>query len=138
MAAFQPVTDRTGRGKGPFPSPAVTTVECPPATAKQVGFDFPEYPAQDTVILKSINVRDMVKPQKVQQHYGQYHLSVKPALGTETFTGQPVEDFPVDKDLQEGQDTGKGRRVLDGGKFGLDRKGFFYYHHVHPLGCFQV
>jgi len=113
----------------------MTAVECTPATAEQVGFNLPDDPAKDTVILESVNVRDMVKTQKVQQHDGQNHLAVKPALGTETFTGKPVEDLPVGKDLQERQDTGKGGRVLEGGKFGLDWKGFFNYHHVHPLGC---
>ena len=134
MAAFQPVMDRTGKGKGPFPSSAMAAVECTSATAEQVGFNLPDDPAKDTVILELVNIRDMVKPQQVQQHDGQNNLTIQPALGTELFTGQVAKDFPVGKDLQERQGTGKGGRVLDGGKFGLDRKGFFNYHDVNPLG----
>ena len=65
-------------------------------------------------------------------------LAVKPALGTEPFTGKVVKDFPVDHALHEGHGTGKGCCFMDGGKFGLDRKGSFNYHNANPLGCFLV
>ncbi|MCY4308677.1 MAG: hypothetical protein OXC57_10435 [Rhodobacteraceae bacterium] len=48
------------------------------------------------------------------------------------FTGEVAQDLP------EGQDTGKGCRVLDGGKFDLDREGFFNYHNANPMGWFFV